>query len=72
MQIEIDAGHRPIGFTGEGVPHIVRPFVPVAINENDGQHEFVHLVESVEDFIAGDGDGALPLGSALHFDVAGR
>ena len=72
MQIEIDASHRPIGFTGEGVPHIIRSFVLVALDEDDSQHEFVRLVESVEDFIAGDGDGALPLGSALHFDVAGR
>ena len=48
----------------------MRPFgAIVRIHEDDGQHEFVALVERVEDLVAGDGDGVRPLDAALDLDV---
>ena len=71
-QIEIDAAHRPVRFLGKRFLHVIRPFMGFAFHQHDGQDELLLLVESVEDFVAGDGEGGLAPGAALDLDVAGR
>src|SRR5574337_2067505 len=70
IEIEVDAGHRPIGLLGEGLPHIERPVMLFTVHHHDGQDELVGLVEPVEDLVARDGDRGLALGAALDLDVA--
>lgn len=65
VEIEVDAGHRPVGFLGEWAAHVEGSLVQFALHQYDGQDELVLLVEAVEDFVAGDRDGGLPLGAAL-------
>ena len=47
-----------------------RPFALVTIYQHDCQHEFVLLVEPVEDFVARHCDSAGTFGAAFDFDVA--
>ena len=70
VEIEIDAGDRPIRFLREGFCHIERSFVLVAVDEDDGQYEFVLLIQPVEDFVAGDGDSAAAFDATLDLYVA--
>ena len=56
VEIEVDAGHRPVGLMGKGIPYIERPVIATPIDQHDGEEELVCLIEPVENFIAGDGD----------------
>src|SRR5690606_41903074 len=47
IQVQVDAGHRPVGLLGEGLADVERPFVLVAVHEHDGQDELVRLVEAI-------------------------
>ncbi|KXW57193.1 hypothetical protein FEMY_22900 [Ferrovum myxofaciens] len=56
----------------ERIADIKRPFMLIAIDQHNGQNEFVGLIQPVQDLISGDGNGRLPLGTALDFDMACR
>jgi hypothetical protein len=69
-QIEVRAGLRLIWFLGEGHWDLVQGIRTVSVHHHYGQSEFFPLVQTMANFVAGDGDGVLALGSPLHFNVA--
>ena len=51
-QVIVDAGHAEVGLAGEGLLHVEGPFHALSLHDDDGQPEFVGLVEAVDDLVA--------------------
>ena len=66
-KVVIDARDPEIRLTLEGPTHVVHA-VRIAIQElDDGEDKILGLVEGVENFVLGDGDGRGARDAALHF-----
>lgn len=62
-QIEVRAGFRLIWFLGEGHWDLVQGIRTVSVHHHYSQSELFFLVQTMANFVAGDGDGVLALGS---------
>lgn len=65
-QIEVRAGFRQIWFLGEGHRDSVQGIQTVSVHHHYCQSEFFRLVQTMANFVAGEGDDVLALGSALQ------
>ena len=71
LEIQVDTGNGPVGLLREGSADVIRAINRVTVCHNNRKDEFVSLIQSVEDLVAGDGDGGGALGAPLDLDVAG-